>query len=139
MAAVGTVIKDQRSPRRILINPLPLLSRDVTECSNGGWRWCAEDIFPPIYCLSSPLSRSLSVVSILRLYPSLLMRAESVPGAFDGVRGGVSVLISIDINLINLNLMTPSGWTVHICHEILIWEGKLNRLCEFTLTRSSRG
>lgn len=53
-------------------------------------------------------------------------------------KGGVSVLISIDINLINLNLMTQCAWTVDICHGILIWGIKLNRFSEFTLTHSDR-
>lgn len=83
----------------ILINPSPLLSGDVSECCGGEPSCSAAGA---LYLLLPP---PLPVVRPPGPSVSLLMKGEQPPGVSDGTRG-VSVLISIDINLINLNLTT---------------------------------
>lgn len=101
---------------RILINPLPLLSGDVSYCFDAESRSAvvAEDIFPLYPSPLSFLSLSLAVLHKGRI------------GAWGSLMAtvGVSVVITIDINLINLNLMTRCAWTVDTCLGVLIWGSK---------------
>lgn len=84
--------------------------------------------FPFTFLCSSPPH--------LRLHPSPLSHKWRIgaPGFWwRNVGEGVGVLISIYINLINLNLMTQYACTVGICLPIRIWGIVLNRLSELAL------